>query len=623
MLRRVMNKLTIFQQKLIGLACVYIVLLAAYIPTLQTILNGSSRSYMIDVGETQIVLNKWGTLHATGYPLYVITGNVLTGIMRVVGIDPVVAASLVSLIWGLAALGLVYLLAVHLTERVALSAGMVILLGLTRTLWIHTVSAEIYSFTLAILVGLLILALWRGEIRGRIYWLALLGGIGVAHHRAIAMAIPALIFAVYPYLLANRRRLPRLLGVSLFLGLPGFLQYAYLYARAVAGADWVYGQPDTLHGLWDEFMGKEAAYFIGAPKSWSGLVDNFHSVNDVLLHDLTIPGIIVGGLGLLVAIATPAQRRAGITMFLLAGTSYAAHVFFVYTDVLSAMILPIVVGMAFGWLFVGDWLCSAKFSGVFQESPRIQYGLIELIAVIFAIGLVSQNYDFIHGLTHDETGLQTVEQVREAPEGSTVTLAWGPRYFAVAGAQELHDDLAHIEVVDDRADFRSIVEGSKLLTPDYSLFRQPVSWWEERLGEPVYSRAGAPFLVEIGVEPELADSPPEGVTVAEEAAICNEEGLTLAVTWQTDETPEQDWRVFVHALDSDGNLIAQGDQPAPVFGWRPMTSWLPHERVRDLYPIAVDAVDGVDSIQYGFYIALPEGGFENFAEYEIDVDCRS
>jgi hypothetical protein len=618
-----MNGLTIFQRKLIGLACVYIALLAAYIPTLQTILNGSSHSYMIDVGETQIVLNKWGTLHATGYPLYVITGNILTGIMRIVGIDPVIATTFVSLFWGLAALGLLYLLAVHVTERIALSAGMVILLGLTRTLWIHTVSAEIYTFTLAILTGLLILALWRGEIRGRLYWMALLGGIGVAHHRAIVMAIPALIFAVYPYLLANRRRLPRLLGISLFLGLLGFLQYAYLYARAVAGAEWVYGQPDSLHGLWNEFTGKEASYFIGAPKSWSALVDNFHAVNDVLLHDLTIPGILVGCLGILIAIATPARRKVGITMFLLTGTSYAAHVFFVYTDVLSAIVLTIVVGMAFGWLFVGEWLCSAQASVVFRQTQRVQYGFVGLVGVIFAIALVSQNYDFIHGLTYDETGLETVEQVREAPEGSTVTLAWGPRYFAVAGAQELRHDLAHIHVVDDRADFRAIVEDGKLLTPDYSLFRQPVSWWEERLGEPVYLRAGAPFLIEIGVEPDLAESPPDGITVAEEAVICGDDRLTLAVTWQTDETPDQDWRVFVHALDEDGNLIGQGDQPAPVFGWRPMTSWLPHERVRDLYPIAVDAVDGVDSIQYGFYVALPEGGFENFAEYEIDVDCRS
>ncbi len=32
---------------------------------------------MADVGETQMVLNLWGTLHATSYPLYAIIGNVV------------------------------------------------------------------------------------------------------------------------------------------------------------------------------------------------------------------------------------------------------------------------------------------------------------------------------------------------------------------------------------------------------------------------------------------------------------------------------------------------------------------------------------------------------------------
>ena len=62
---------------LTGLVIALGILAAVYLSTLQTIPNGSSHYFMIDVGETQIVLNEWGTLHATGYPLYVITGNLL------------------------------------------------------------------------------------------------------------------------------------------------------------------------------------------------------------------------------------------------------------------------------------------------------------------------------------------------------------------------------------------------------------------------------------------------------------------------------------------------------------------------------------------------------------------
>ncbi len=53
-----------------------------YLPTFQTTPNGGDHFHMADVGETQIVLNLWGTLHATGYPLYAIIGNVLADALK-------------------------------------------------------------------------------------------------------------------------------------------------------------------------------------------------------------------------------------------------------------------------------------------------------------------------------------------------------------------------------------------------------------------------------------------------------------------------------------------------------------------------------------------------------------
>jgi len=84
----------------------------AYLTTLQTIPNGSEHYYMIDVGETQNVLNQWGTLHATGYPLYVIVGNILVAGLRVLGVSVATAPGVTSLIYGMIALALIYVLAV-------------------------------------------------------------------------------------------------------------------------------------------------------------------------------------------------------------------------------------------------------------------------------------------------------------------------------------------------------------------------------------------------------------------------------------------------------------------------------------------------------------------------------
>jgi 4-amino-4-deoxy-L-arabinose transferase-like glycosyltransferase len=142
------------------LGLVLVVLAAVYGATLQTIPNGSDHYFMIDVGETQLVLNTWGTLHPTGYPHYVITGNLLTTLLKALGSDPTAAAALVSLLWGLLALSALYALALRLTGR-PLAAGLTVLLyGLTRTVWIHHTIAEIYTFGLLLTALLYLIALW-------------------------------------------------------------------------------------------------------------------------------------------------------------------------------------------------------------------------------------------------------------------------------------------------------------------------------------------------------------------------------------------------------------------------------------------------------------------------------
>ena len=107
-------------RRLIGPAALAI-LLVLYLATLQTIPNGSEHYYMIDVGETQIVLNQWGTLHATGYPLYVVISNVLVAGLRLVGVDAATAPGVTSLIYGMVAMTLIFVLAAHVLEGSPLS----------------------------------------------------------------------------------------------------------------------------------------------------------------------------------------------------------------------------------------------------------------------------------------------------------------------------------------------------------------------------------------------------------------------------------------------------------------------------------------------------------------------
>ncbi len=624
-------------KSVVGFLLVLVVLLLFYLSTLQTIPNGSDQYFMRDVGETQAVLNVWGTLHATGYPLYVITGNLLVAVLRGLGIAPATAPALVSLLWTVVALALIYSLAVHLLAsplpdgegtgvRVILPAILVTLLfGLTRTVWIHASIAEIYSFGLAILALLYLLALWRKPIPNRSYWLALLGGLGVFHHRAIIMAAPALLYAVWPEL--TQRKLVRTVLLCGLIGLLGFLPYLYLPLRAQADAAWVYGEPGTWAGFWDEFFGREAEQYIGLPDSWDALVANFHTVNMVFVNDLTVPGIALGVVGLLLALRHPQYRRPAITFIIAGATAYAFHIV-LYTDILSALILPITLSLAFGWLFLLDAVAN-EIRALWSRRAIPNYWRAGLAVVVLLPlswwyvsenrSLIYENWRFVGDLTTDPTGLETIALVQNTPPGATLMLPWGVRHHAVGFARDVQGELQHITLVDHKADFAAI--DGMLVTPEYTFYNHPVGWWEERLGRRAYLRAVAPYLVQIDTQPEHATSDAERVVVLEAAVRCDADSIILNVAWYTPARPDHDLSVFVHLLDANGALLDQGDQSAPVYGWHPLTTWDAGEIVRDVY--ILPRHDGAAMMRYGLYQQLPSGEFQNEFESELSVDCRN
>jgi hypothetical protein len=200
-------------------------------------------------------------------------------------------------------------------------------------------------------------------------------------------------------------------------------------------------------------------------------------------------------------------------------------------------------------------------------------------------------------------------------------LAWGPRYFAASFAQDVQGELPNIQLVDHRADYAAILQhGTLLVTPDYTFYNQPVSWWEAHLGTRVYLSAAAPHLVQIKTEPELAATLPEAaIGIQAQAVDCTADALHLRVAWVAAQVPARDLSVFVHLLDSNGNVIAQADQAAPVYGWRPLTTWTAGEIVQDFYPLPRLADSA--RIRYGLYRQAATGEFVNEVEYETPVEC--
>lgn len=82
----------------------------------------------------------------------------------------------------------------------------------------------------------------------------------------------------------------------------------------------------------------------------------------------------------------------------------------------------------------------------------------------------------------------------------------------------------------------------------------------------------------------------------------NENGqVGLTLYWQAITETEVSYKVFVHLLDAEGNIVQQADRE-PQAGQAPTTSWLENEVVMDKFVFPVDEkLKDVARIAVGLY----------------------
>ncbi len=78
--------------------------------------------------------------------------------------------------------------------------------------------------------------------------------------------------------------------------------------------------------------------------------------------------------------------------------------------------------------------------------------------------------------------------------------------------------------------------------------------------------------------------------------------VTLTLEWGAESVPAEDYAVFLHLVDADGQVVAQADGP-PRGGDYPTSAWLPGDRVPDLRAVKVppDVRPGEYHLLVGMY----------------------
>lgn len=579
--------------------------------------------------EFQVVLPTLGIAHPSGYPLYTLLGKLFTLLLPFR--DPAGRANLLSALCAAVAVSVLYLVARRVAGNRAAAITAAALFAIVPAWWSQATIAEVYALH-GLFVALFIYCLLRWETeRGRgsreqgtgnrewttvanlqpstsnlqrptsnDAWLAaaaLVCGLGLTHHRMIALLLPAALVFIFwtdPALIRQPRRwlLPIILGVA------PLLLYLYLpiRGRAITSLDGTYAP--TARGTLDWILARGYSVFLtGNPFGVQRGASDFVAL---FLGQMSALPVIAALTGLIEAWRFSARRATFLLLATAAqiafGVAYKVQdveVFFIPAFMLTALWAAIGLGRVFDatvqqavhaarplrlppWarpLYLAAWLLPVA-------------GIVLFYPARDAVRAWAQR-DHSQDWAVYDAGQDIVENAAAGGEvvgllGETTLV----RYFR--------------DVLGQRADLRVVAadaEAARFAAVDAAL----------AAGRPVYLTRDLPGAAGrysldaagplIAVSPKAAPAaPPAGqpigagvLLVAGQADVRETRaGLSVRVEviWSAAASVPEDLKVSARLLDAAGHTIVQQDG-VPVHFTYPTTAWAPGEPVRDAYDLAV------------------------------------
>ncbi|GEM_PF-1066818 len=645
----------------------------AYSTTIMFSFNGGDSPYTDDTGEFQMALTLWGTAHPTGYPLYLFIGSPFVNLLRLFGVPPALGASLFSMMWTLVAVVGVAMIVWRLTQRhevtksqslfiVHCSFFIAIVFALTRSTWIHASIAEVYALNMAFEVVIIWLTLdlmerWDDK-KG--WLLAFVAGLGVAHHRLIAVGLPVVGLMLLPMALGNKGNtgtegknsssislIPFIsfVIISIPFFLLGSLPYLDIMRRIASDSAWIYGKTDSWEKMLNILIATEYSGLQQPNFDLATLSQNFVDVVNVLGNELTWVGFGVAALGTLFAVLLPHplapspddknqdrhQERGKAILFLGIALSYLLFTIFLRKAVmieanLMFVSLALLLGLASG-------LEAISHQPLAVSHLRVLRAFAVFSLLTWSAALFFSHQSSILTLTRNPQSVDYVAQMEkiEAPSGSHIMAPWGWRYFGLSYANRIEERLKGFTIIDHNADYGALANKTDSIYTYYDTFFifTENDFWRSRWGQ-VYLSSAGPNIVRISRAPILRDASTSFITFGDGIGLINvdvrpidKDGITdVVVTWTATAKPSRDYSTFVHFSDqdqinSDEDIILKHDQAAPVYAWRATTTWTPNEIVREDHPVKLPTDRQAKLIVVGMYSRNDKGEFVNLNKINL------
>ncbi|MBM3127665.1 MAG: DUF2723 domain-containing protein [Chloroflexi bacterium] len=549
-----------------------------------------------DSAEFQHVAYTLGIAHPTGYPLYLALGKIATTLLPLGNIA--YRMNLLSVFLGALAVMFVYLSMQQLTRRPIAAFTATALFATNVAVWRQAGVASVSPLNLLLFAALMYAVLrWHARRAGLIP-VAIVLGLGLAHHRSIILLAPAIL------ILFTRDDFDRLRhpGAWLRLGIAfaaPLLLYLYLPAFG-NGSPWY---SNTLEGFFTQVSASEVGSYVRVtPGDWLAALE---TLARFLLDSFGVIGLGLIALGVLGFV----PRAARLASFLgLATFIYATWTIFFNSEQDRYFALPfffLIYWFALGidtledriYAFSASPHLAAPIARMF-ESLRLTFALVLVLLIVLPLPARWRAADW----SQSDREYTLWNEIFSLPIPNHVTLVgdWrqlnGMRYF-----QRVENRRPDLQLVGTMYDAAPQTDAARAAFADgRAIFLAP--GLALPLGDYRYAQLGP--LLEVRDKPQTnAPAAPKNIAITSALTLAHYEITTalepyapatrLAPTrtaratlvWRAEDRVT-DFLVRVRLYDPEGRAITQKDEP-PVRGLYPASQWARGEYVRAVHNIQI------------------------------------
>jgi hypothetical protein len=614
--------------------------------------------------------------NAPGYPLYTLggwlwfrVGSLLLGW----ALNPIQVLSFYSTLWGLASLGMLYLILLNVTgnkatafdqsaiakpgiagtsgelrkierRRVIISLLLTAFYATTFFFWYYAVTTE--QYTSAVFQTLLIIWLafrWDESPRdSTLLWLAFMGGAMLANMvTTLFIAPPLLWFILFKptsngvTLLTYLKR-PKIVLQAVGLAWLPLVSYAYIFVRGAQHPEW--RGAGEWASTWEWFI-QFVAIQQGRDELTPGLSLTTLVTGEfpaLMWQELTVFAFLGGLLGL----AALGRRRAiflygALVIYLIFSWGYRFGNWF---QVIIPAYPIFIIGFAAGLGWVSNWLLvNGNWSTADKSPSRIttyhESFILLLLTILllyrFAANLPRANQRNLPGDTGLDPGWSILADNPTLPALIVTDFSERVALEYLRAVWRVALEIKPVEAFDDSARTRVYIT-RRASAASGAVTQHPWAGGEQLILlhtepqvnlPPTAQRLTAAFgdsLRLVGWE----TANPQAPLPAEVARRLPRANWQLALYWQASAKLEDDYTISARPLVA-GQLIMEGDETyiqdhQPVWSVYPTSRWTPGEVVRDVYALTLPPGVAPDAVQIVVYKTTATG-FENLAEYTFTL----